>query len=363
MKFKQLFTENLQSEKDLIRIISDYIIPKLAREKIETNPLYKCPRIILDLNKNFHDVRKINDPIISDYYEGIAASGYIELLAIKKENTAGQYIIQKKLTQIFDVEELFMWDKLKTKEKEKIIHNKYLNILAHELQHAYDAIKSERKAFQIYAPMETNFDDYLKQDTEVNARFLQAISATTDSRKYSTFNYFFKEFIEKFRGYKLLDRHQKQRILNRALDHYNSEINPKDKELWNSEILRIFRHILDNGSFTSYKYNTRDSKYINQDSMRKYIKSGIKEIIKQKINYDPSKSLSKNKHQAILAMIRDLDKTIQMYQDGSKKHTDNKQILDIFDRQLKKLENALDVFEKEFGLTRKQLEEIWVRHK
>jgi hypothetical protein len=113
--------------------------------------------------------------------------------------------------------------------------NTRFDTLVHELTHAYDAWASSGKYIghprtaEFYKDTK-NYDKYLNQPLEINARFYQVVSQMYHERR-KTWKEYLNYFRWNFPGWKLLPDDEKRRLIQRLAVEYGKHNTPKPMDI------------------------------------------------------------------------------------------------------------------------------------
>ena len=229
--------ENLAS--NILYDISEMLCSKYARERY----YYKDELIIV--NNINEDNIKTQTKSEEDFFNDTLL--YVQLKTGMQQNIHGnitttklpnaiQYVIRLNYSFInYRLEQIFNHYKGGTMKYKELINYVYKDLehyyygtLVHELQHAYDAYRSDNKYSKNKNNKQNDYNEYLNRQHEINARYSETLAILKNY--YNNFsniediewNTFYITFKDNFKGWNILDEKNKKRLTNRLKVYFDS---------------------------------------------------------------------------------------------------------------------------------------------
>jgi len=254
-KGSDLFIETLDSE-NWIRQLVKNIIPQLAEsiyeeyQEISDMETYESFTYYVDKYNETPLIGKIlkdelviayNEPSMLPFYEYLMEGKMFDAIKIcisnMKNRLDGVYRGgQNRVVEIYiakDIGEMLFYRS--AKQIEEYLYSAKSKILNHELTHAYDDFRSSGR----YHPAEykstdkgNSWEDYAKQDLEVNARYAELLVEfeKLELRLYQPFDQIISNLKSQFSGFTSLSKSQYERLIKRLYQWYSQLLTPEEEE-------------------------------------------------------------------------------------------------------------------------------------
>jgi hypothetical protein len=305
--YQRIFRESIQSEKD-IKTFAEWVMDRLVDKMLEildkTSPK-NLPNekdrmwILYELEKVTKGYSPKRD--FKKFIDSLKAREFRFYLLQQSGEKGGGFYNSNNDKIILYYNHVVEWndnvtqgflsdDSTFTKVFSKIVkedfYKKYLDTLVHELTHAYDDFISQGK----YSPKDyvgfsdddSISDEYYQQNLEVNAYYTSAINSI-ERLRINSFESYFSSFKDAFYGrWKVLDKKQQNRLMDRVYKRWSEPIKVNKKEYLNSKSFMVFAMAMKGDDYTETINDTRTG--ISGKEVIKYAQETIKILLSGRID-------------------------------------------------------------------------------